>query len=105
MIVCGAFSAESPDSFLAEKSLKVSKLRFHLFGKFVVSRDAEVIKGLDSLKEQELLGFLLTHRRKHHSREALATLLWAEAPPEKGKKYLRQALWHLQGMLGSAESR
>ena len=98
------FPLKVPDSFLAEKSLKVSKLRFHLFGKLVVSRDAEVIKGLDSLKEQELLGFLLTHRRKHHSREALATLLWPEAPPEKGKKYLRQALWHLQGLLGPAES-
>lgn len=82
----------------------MSKLRFHLFGKFVVSRDAEVIKGLDSLKEQELLGFLLTHRRKHHSREALATLLWPEAPPEKAKKYLRQALWHLQGLLCPADS-
>jgi DNA-binding SARP family transcriptional activator len=82
----------------------VSKLNFHLFGKFVVSRGAEIIKGLDSLKEQELLGFLLTHRRKHHSREALATLLWPEASPEKGKKYLRQALWHLQGLLGQTES-
>jgi DNA-binding SARP family transcriptional activator len=84
--------------------LKVSKLRFHLFGKFLVSRDTEVIKGLDSLKEQELLGFLLTQRRKQHSREALATVLWPEAPPEKGKKYLRQALWHLQGLLGQPES-
>lgn len=82
----------------------MSKLCFHLFGKFIVSRDEEVIKGLESLKEQELLGFLLTHRRKHHSREALATLLWPEAPPEKGKKYLRQALWHLQGLLGLTES-
>lgn len=82
----------------------MSKLRFHLFGKFIVSRGAEVIKGLESLKEQELLGFLLTHRRKHHSREALATLLWPEASPEKGKKYLRQALWHLQGLLGLTEA-
>jgi DNA-binding SARP family transcriptional activator len=87
-----------------KESLKVSRLEFRLFGKLAVSRDAEVVKGLDSVKEQELLGYILTHRRKHHSRESLATLLWPDVSPEKGKKYLRQALWHLQGLLGSTES-
>jgi DNA-binding SARP family transcriptional activator len=82
----------------------VSRLEFRLFGKFAAHRDAEVVKGLDSTKEQELLGFLLTHRGKHHSRESLATLLWPDATAEKGKKYLRQALWHLQGLLGSTEA-
>jgi len=82
----------------------VSRLEFRLFGKFAAHRDRELVKGLDSTKEQELLGFLLTHRRKHHSRESLATLLWPDAPAEKGKKYLRQALWHLQGLLGSTET-
>lgn len=82
----------------------MSRLEFRLFGKFAATRDAQMVKGLDSIKEQELLGYLLTHRRKHHSRESLATLLWPDVSPDKGKKYLRQALWHLQGLLGSSEA-
>jgi DNA-binding SARP family transcriptional activator len=81
----------------------MATLKFQLFGKFGVHRDALTVKGLDASKEQELLSYLLIHRDRSHPREALATLLWGETSTERSKKYLRQALWHLQGALETGE--
>ena len=77
----------------------MSTLKFRLFGKFSVERDTQVVKGLDSGKEQELLSYLLVRRDRSHPREALASLFWGDSSTEKSKKYLRQALWHLQAGL------
>ena len=76
-------------------------LRFRLFGKFTAHHDAALLKGLEASKDQELLSYLLIHRDRPHSREALASLLWADTSTEKSKKYLRQALWHLHAALNS----
>ena len=76
-------------------------LRFHLFGKFTAHQDGAPLKGIEASKDQELLSYLLIHRDKPHSRESLASLLWADTVTEKSKKYLRQALWHLQAALNS----
>ena len=76
-------------------------LRFRLFGKFSASHDSETVQGLDAGKDQELLSYLLIHRARPHSREALATLLWGNTSTEKSKKYLRQALWHLHAALNT----
>lgn len=75
-------------------------LRFRLFGKFSAHRDAELVKGLDASKEQELLSYLLIGRDRCHPRETLASLLWGDTSTERSKKYLRQALWHAQAALG-----
>ena len=77
----------------------MSKLQFRLFGKFAASDGHDTLKGLEATKDQELLSYLLIHRQQHHSREALAGLLWSENSTERSKKYLRQALWHLQTVL------
>jgi len=76
----------------------MSKLQFRLFGKFAASDGNEILKGLEAAKDQELLSYLLIHRNQHHSREALAGLLWGENSTDRSKKYLRQALWHLQAV-------
>ena len=76
-------------------------LRFRLFGKFTAHHDAGLLKGIEASKDQELLSYLLIHRDRPHSREALATLLWGDSSTEKSKKYLRQALWHLHAALNS----
>ncbi|HEU0252277.1 MAG TPA: BTAD domain-containing putative transcriptional regulator [Pyrinomonadaceae bacterium] len=76
-------------------------LRFRLFGKFSAHLDTETVPGLDAGKDQELLSYLLIHRDRPHSREALASLLWGNTSTEKSKKYLRQALWHLHGALNT----
>jgi DNA-binding SARP family transcriptional activator len=72
-----------------------------LFGKFTAHHDAGLLKGIEASKDQELLSYLLIHRDRPHSREALASLLWGETSTEKSKKYLRQALWHLHAALNS----
>jgi DNA-binding SARP family transcriptional activator len=74
-------------------------LQIHLFGKFSVRHDGRPATGFDAYKEQELLSYLLLHRNRPHSRETLAGLLWGDASTEKSKKYLRQALWHIQAAL------
>lgn len=50
-------------------------------------------------KAQELFFYLLLHSNRPHERETLSTLLWADISADKGKKYLRQALWQLQSAL------
>ena len=77
------------------------RLHFRLFGKFTAHHDDGLLQGLDAGKDQELLSYLLIHRDRSHSREALATLLWGETSTEKSKKYLRQSLWHLHAALNS----
>ena len=74
-------------------------LKFRLFGKFSVECDTQLVKNFDSGKEQELLSYLLVRRDRSHPRETLASLLWGDSSTEKSKKYLRQALWHLQSGL------
>jgi DNA-binding SARP family transcriptional activator len=76
-------------------------LRIHLFRKFSVEYDGEALKGLGSTKVQELLSYLLIHRNRPRPREALASLLWGDTSTDKSRKYLRQALWHLQTLLKS----
>jgi len=77
----------------------MSTLKFQLFGKFSVRRDDAAVKGLDAGKEQELLSYLLIYRDRPHPRETLASLLWGDTSTERSRKYLRQALWHLQTAL------
>jgi DNA-binding SARP family transcriptional activator len=77
----------------------MSALNIHLFGKFSVRAKEQPLEGLDACKVQELLGYLLVHRARPHTRESLASLLWGETATDKSKKYLRQALWQLQSAL------
>ena len=76
-------------------------MRIHLFGKFSVELDGEALRGSGSPKVQELLSYLLIHRNRPRPREALASLLWGDTSTDKSRKYLRQALWHLQTLLKS----
>jgi DNA-binding SARP family transcriptional activator len=82
----------------------MSTLRFELFGKFSVQRDAQSVKGLDASKERELLGYLLVRRERCHPRETLASLLWGDTSTERSRKYLRQALWRLQSALDAGDA-
>ena len=77
----------------------MGSLNISLFGKLCVRRDDKEIQGIDACKAQELLSYLLIHRDRPHSREALAGLLWGDTSTEKSRKYLRQALWQLQTAL------
>jgi len=82
----------------------MSALRFQLFGKLLIQKDARALIGLEARKEQELLCYLLVHPDRPHPREMLANLLWSDTSTEKSRKYLRQALWHLHSMLKPARA-
>jgi DNA-binding SARP family transcriptional activator len=82
----------------------MSTLRIQLFGKFSLQRDSQLLKGLAANKEQELLSYLLVRRDRSHPRETLASVLWGDTSTERSKKYLRQALWHIQAALEAGEA-
>lgn len=75
-----------------------------LFGKFCVRYQEKIVPGLDSLKVQEMLSYLLLHRQRPHAREKLAALLWLDSSAVQSKRYLRQTLWQLQTDLDCGES-
>jgi DNA-binding SARP family transcriptional activator len=77
----------------------VSSLRVHLFGKFSIEKDSQVLEGFESGKSLELFCHLLLNRDQYHNRETLAGLLWDSNSTSQSKKYLRQALWQLQSIL------
>lgn len=79
----------------------MSVTNVRLFGRFVAERNTRHVQGLEANKDRELLSYLLIYRRQPHARETLASLLWGDTSTEKSKKYLRQALWHLQTALAT----
>lgn len=74
-------------------------LQISLFGRFRIARDGSPVSGLEALKAQELLSYLLLYRDHTHPRETLAGILWGDKPSSQSRKYLRQALWQVQGAL------
>jgi DNA-binding SARP family transcriptional activator len=76
-------------------------LRIHLFEKFCVRCNEQVVDGFDARKVQELFCYLLLHRDHSLPRETLASILWPETTTAQSKKNLRQTLWQLQTALGS----
>ena len=78
-------------------------LQVRLFGKFSILLNEKPVNGLDAIKLQELLSYLLTYRGGPHARETLAALLWGESSTAQSKKYLRQALWQIQSTLDSQD--
>jgi DNA-binding SARP family transcriptional activator len=85
----------------------MTALNIHLLGKFSVEYEAKDLSVFRACKLQELFSYLLLYRDRPHSREMLAGQLWGDSTTEKSRKYLRQALWHLQtalDMKGSEEA-
>lgn len=80
----------------------MASLHISLFGRLQCQVEGRTVIRLEARKVQELLVQLLLHRAHPHTREALATLLWAERNDAQARKYLRQALWQLQRALDVA---
>jgi DNA-binding SARP family transcriptional activator len=73
-------------------------LQVRVFGRVAVLREGCSVPVL-SAKALELLCYLLLHRGRAHTRDALSRLLWPDAPESQARKYLRQTLWQLQTTL------
>lgn len=78
--------------------IAMSTLNVHLFGRISIWKDKVMPVSLCN-KLEYLLCYLLLKRGRPHSREYLATLLWADSTTAQSKKYLRHALWQLQAAL------
>jgi DNA-binding SARP family transcriptional activator len=74
-------------------------LTIRLFGQLQMQQDDQVLDAWNSRKGHELLAYLLLHRERTHTRQALADLLWPESTSEQSMKYLRHTLWRLQTVL------
>lgn len=72
----------------------MTELHICLLGQIYIKRDGQLVRGIPP-KALELLCYLLLHRERTHTREALAGAFWPDAPESLSRKYLRQALWRL----------
>jgi TolB-like protein/predicted Zn-dependent protease len=59
-----------------------------------------VVSSFSNRKGQALLAYLAVERRRAHSREALASLLWARTGEERARHNLRQSLAKVRRALG-----
>jgi DNA-binding SARP family transcriptional activator len=80
----------------------MTSLEIRLFGEIWVNRDGEQLPGI-STKAMELLCYLLLHRERGYTREALSAMFWPDASDTLARKYLRQAIWRLQSVLGDRD--
>ncbi len=70
-----------------------------LFGTFEAQSYGRLLKRPIRRDTERLWQLLLVQRERTRGREALATLLWPDAPPDKGRFNLRYHLHHLIGHL------
>lgn len=77
----------------------MKQLRFSLFGRFNVQRNAQDLSGLEAQKVQELLCYILLYHECPHPRDKLSDLLWPKSSNTQAKQYLRQTLYQLQSAL------
>jgi len=75
-------------------------LSIFLLGPFQARLDGEPVTRFESNKVRALLAYLATERRRPHSRDALAGLLWPERPNAIALRNLRQALHNLRRAIG-----
>ena len=73
-----------------------------LFGTFQLHWDGQPLSGISSPKTQALLAYLAVEPAQPYSREQLATLLWPEHEPNKGRQNLRQSLTRLGRAIAAA---
>src|SRR5215210_996887 len=78
--------------------------RIELLGGLRARQGERVVPRFANQKGAALLAYLAYHRKRAHSREELAELLWPETPPEAGRHNLRQALLSLRRQLEPAAS-
>jgi DNA-binding SARP family transcriptional activator len=75
-------------------------LRVYLFGGVRVEINGEPAADIKlTYTVQALMSYLLLHRQRTHSRDVLASLLWADCPQERARNSLNTAIWSLRRFL------
>ena len=75
------------------------RLSLAFVGAFEARLDDRPITGFETVKVRALLAYLALEAGRPHRREAVASLLWPDAPGEAARTYLRQALANLREVL------
>jgi DNA-binding SARP family transcriptional activator len=75
-------------------------LKVRLLGRCALESEPDVTQDLKCRNSRHLLTYLVCHRNRNLTREAVIDALWSDMQEEQGKRTLRQALWHLQPMFG-----
>lgn len=79
----------------------MNNLAVFLFGRPQFFVDGAEVTGFNTRKDSALLAYLAATGNAH-SREHLAGLLWSDLPEDKARHNLRNALSHLQKVIGPA---
>ncbi len=79
-----------------------STIYFQAFGKLKLQVKGNWITHFPTRQVEELTGYLLLHQNKEHCREKLATILWPDHAPDKGRACLSTALWRLRCLFKQA---
>ena len=98
---------KSPE-FLPSKPVNPASQRFFLrtlggFELCAVNADGTPgVRVLGPGKPLALLAYCACTRHQRHSRDSIAQLLWGDAPVDRLRQNVRQALWRLRRTLGDA---
>jgi DNA-binding SARP family transcriptional activator len=82
-------------------TIPMAHFSIHLLGRFRADLDGQPVTGLDGVRVQELLCYLLLNRDRVLPRETLAGTLWGDGSTAKSRKQLRQAIWQLHTALNA----
>jgi DNA-binding SARP family transcriptional activator len=74
-----------------------------LLGRFELTLNGASVTAIESDRGRALLAYLALEADHSHSREALAGLLWPDAPERAARQNLRQALYNLRRALDVAD--
>jgi DNA-binding SARP family transcriptional activator len=74
-------------------------LRIWLFGAVRLEHDDFAVDPATVHPVQGLLAYLLLHRERVHSREALAGVFWGDRTDDKARRCLNTAVWRLRSAL------
>ena len=82
----------------------MTHLSISLLGTFQVTSEGAPITTIESDKVRALLAYLAVEANRPHRREALAALLWPDAPQQRARQNLRRALHNLRQALQDSQS-
>lgn len=79
-------------------------LRISLLGGFLIEHGDKNLPPISSSAGRSLLAYLITHRRRRHTRDLLAGTFWPERSESSARKRLSQALWQIHTALRSTDA-
>ncbi|MEM8862980.1 MAG: hypothetical protein AAGD96_32110, partial [Chloroflexota bacterium] len=79
-------------------------LKISLLGPFAVSQDDAPVLGFKTDLSRAILALTAYHRGVPQRRDAIAGMLWPDAPNDKALKYFRVELNRLRPVIGDAEA-